>query len=461
MLRFLGYSWDFEVSTANELVELIIKHFGGRVCVFDQTVKEIESALKKASRELNSKKSIFDYELRHFAQSNKWNSFDFDTASETVRGVIKKAGFRIESTIDWDSDDFIKHNLDWQSLTNFIQHRHLGWNEQAIKNDITSLIQINILRKGDYTEKFGGKKNLPIFITTNTALVEDIRQYISENNDSDKGVARWNIHCLPAISDNMLMCRLWIPVSQSATSIPVLNLTRYAYSSQKQSDEIWDRMLATSHDIIKKKHTYNLVDLDQQRRAKLEEISIRNAGGELNNITAEIVGISFDELIAIETSNDKSEKTTLKEKIDLQRIEIEKQKQHIINGKVEYYKHKKPIRCFWRLWLAQTFNIIAIIVYTVTSFFVKQLHLNSLPQIITFMIIIVVLISIEVVKKKSADGKVAQVILKRAVNVAWNRYVIFIEKTLSGVENDHLTEIISACKQQLPFINKYPTEWLQ
>ena len=74
---------------------------------------------------------------------------------------------------------------------------------------------------------------MPVFITSNSSLVYDIRYYIDSIENKDKNIANWNYDALPIITDYMLMCRLWVPKANIKSNIPALTLARNAYSAQQ------------------------------------------------------------------------------------------------------------------------------------------------------------------------------------------------------------------------------------
>lgn len=108
LLRVMGFSWKLEKESAQELVDLIQKDYGGNVCVFEHTIGELESALYTASECLAKDEAIIDSELRIYAELNNCSAYDLKLHSKSVRGIVNKLGFKITEAVEWNDDDIKK-----------------------------------------------------------------------------------------------------------------------------------------------------------------------------------------------------------------------------------------------------------------------------------------------------------------------------------------------------------------
>ena len=227
--------------------------------------------------------------------------------------------------------------MDVERIKQFVKERHSKWKDKAIGNDVDTINYINILRKGDYSIKFGGRKKLPVFITSNTALVWDIKEYINQFWADDKEIATWNINALPIITDNMLMCRLWLPKAQNLVSIPALTLARNAYAAQQTNIAFFEKIRASAKD-LKEKHDIDIINVSVVRKEKLEELIVKNTHGNIEEITPEMVATTVDELVNQQTSELKESVDLLEKDNESKTLIIKKQEENTICSAAERYK---------------------------------------------------------------------------------------------------------------------------
>ena len=307
VLRALGYSSEFEVKSVNELLNLICQEYNGVIAVFEHTVKEVELALTAAAQCLKCGKEIQNQEMRWFANEKNYTVEDFDICSANVRTNLKRLGFQcVDSKIEWNNRNTQKNNIDDNSLFQFIKAKHEHWNKTAIQNDVDSINKVNMLRHSDYSVAFGGKNRLPIFITSNIALITCLREYIAAQQGDDGKLPNWSPNRLPIISDSLLMCRLWLPKANQYANLPALTLARDAYAAQQGNTAFYDK-LAKEIAIVREKHSVNLIDIDDARRQKIEQIIVAKSQGDIDSIDDEMVVYSYDELLKMEQYADKQE----------------------------------------------------------------------------------------------------------------------------------------------------------
>lgn len=446
LLRAMGFSWTLEVEATKELIDLIKSEYGGNICVFEHTIGEIESALFNAADALKCGEKIYDYELATFAVLNKCNVYDFELYIKSVRKRIEELDYEIKPSSDWNDSDTRKHNLDWDKLCDFIKERHPNWKDRAIRNDMASINNINILRKGDYSENYGGKKRLPIFITSNSLLVRDIREYILKHGDDDVGTANWCVSSLPIITDNMLMCRLWVPKATCLTSIPILTLSRNAYAAQQASIPFLEKLKETMLE-IKGKHNVNIIDISDVRKSKLEEILIKNTCGDLDELTPDVMATSVDELISLETLTLNQNIDDLKEDKAKDTLTISKQEQQIVKSACARYINKLGASGII-IFSAQNWWVITSLLLGIISIYFSQLNTSNF----TYMAISLLLKLLEKVFDKPI---ITHFLLYKTVNIAWKSYSNRIRRTLIGLEKDYENSILKNCMIENKLLCKY------
>lgn len=237
ILRYLGYSTPTYVTAVRDLVDLIRKRYHGSVHVFMRNVKEVSSALFNFSQALNQTGTPSDYELTLYYQLNKEHItkelFSVRADMVNLTQQLNEANITIVPDINWENKEDWIFNINQEELLSIIREKKPKWNINSIVRDIESFVQINMLRHGDYTSLYGGDKNkLPIFVTSNYPLVRFIKNYIKDSQDFAVGVSK-----NPFIGDNVLMCQLWLPISQEANDIPITlyNLMAKAISSYENT----------------------------------------------------------------------------------------------------------------------------------------------------------------------------------------------------------------------------------
>ena len=455
LLRIMGYSWKLEIEAAQELVQLIQKDYGGNVCVFEHTIGELESALYTASECLDKDETIVDSELRIYAELNNCSAYDLKLYSQSVRGIVKKWGFKITEGIHWNDEDTQKWNLDEEKIKNYIKEKHPKWKDRAIENDIYAINYINILRKGDYSVKYGGRKKLPVFITTNTALVWRMREYINLYGEEDKSVAAWKTNALPIITDNMLMCRLWLPRAQANLKVPALTLARNAYAAQQVSPDFFEKIKKSAIE-LKKKHQVDVINISTARKEKFEELLIKNSAGDMDEMTVEVLATSMDEVIRLETINLSQTIEELKNQKGIQIVEIQKGRENAVKSAVERFRGKigwKKIE----IYLAANYWIIVAVIFALLGIGLGQV--KGLPIMGTTsgmgMIYVILTVINKVMEKGFSRSSWGEVILSKTVKGVWKGYSQKIEQGLLEFERELKPEILRACIEEDALLSKY------
>lgn len=455
LLRVMGFSWKLEKESAQELVDLIQKDYGGNVCVFEHTIGELESALYTASECLAKDEAIIDSELRIYAELNNCSAYDLKLHSKSVRGIVNKLGFKITEAVEWNDDDIKKWNLDEEKIKNYIKEKHPKWKDRAIENDICAINYINILRKGDYSVKYGGRKKLPVFITTNTALVWRMREYINIYGEEDKGVAAWKTNALPIITDNMLMCRLWLPRAQANMTVPALTLARNAYAAQQVTPDFFEKMRKTAVD-LKEKHRIDVINISTVRKEKFEELLIKKTAGDIDEMTVDVLATSMDELIKLETVNLNETIEELKNQNSIQVVEIQKGRENAVKSAVERFRGKigwKKIE----IYLAANYWIIVAVAFALLGIGLGQVKGLSIMGTIPGMGILYAVLTVinKVLEKGFSRSSWGEVLLNKAVKNVWKGYSRKIKQGLLEFEKELEPEILRACIEEEKLLSKY------
>lgn len=449
LLRLMGYSWELEIEAAKEFVDLIQKEYGGNICVFEHTVGEIESALYTAAESLRKNETIVDTELRVYSLLKKCTEYDLRLHSQSARGLIEKMGYSIKPALEWNETDTRLCNLDGEALKKYIKSKHPKWKDRAIENDINTVNCINILRKGNYSVKYGGKKKLPVFITTNTQLVWCIRDYIGTHGEEDKGVATWNVNALPLITDNMLMCRLWLPKAKVKSSLPATTLARNAYAAQQVNAAFFEK-LRIAADEMKQKHHVDVIDISLLRKEKLEELLIKNTEGDIEAMSVEVIANSVDEVVKFETLTLKAENEELKAECQNHVIQDQKNRENTIKSAVARFREKLGPRK-WIIIFAKYYWVVVAIIFTCSSL--------GIGQIKVFLggtgIYVLLTIANKILEKWLSRSSWGDFFVSKAVAWVWNYYSRTIREGLLDFEKELEEDILRACIEEDELLLKY------
>jgi|GEM_PF-772596 len=454
ILRALGYSWDAQVQSVKEFIHLIQNEYNGNIGIFHQTIAEVENALLRAGNDYKDGVRISDRELRMYAELHPTGASLMCEASTSVKERLKKEfSIHCAEDTDWNADETRGNSIDETQITDFILKKH-EWRAGAVKNDVAIINQINILRKGDYSVRYGEKKKLPVFVTTNKDLVFTFREYVSETLEQDP-TANWSVQALPIISDNMVLFRLWVPYASKYNELPALTLSRYAYAAQNSDTAYFEKLRETTF-AYQQEHGVDLINLSEIRRQKLEDILAAKTQGDADELSVELVASSVDELVKMESISLREEISSLQDTVKGQENEIDKRDDRIIelaaNPLVNRIGRIPRLLIFLsRIWWVLT----SLILYILSSHIVGYVSDNvSIPLILTAVPIVVQIILL--IADKWMDKKDAQKFaVKWAIEQVWKGYVNKCVSKISKEEEKYKAQIIDYCLEQTPLFKRY------
>jgi hypothetical protein len=459
VLRAMGFSWGSQVQATNELIHLITAEYGGQVSVFEQTICEVENALASAGSEYEKGCEIHDMEIKTYATLDSVGASLLSDRSHTVREWLNKSSsFTISDELDWNSAENQLHTIGVEGLTEHIQQQHPNWRAGTIKNDVAVINHINVLRKGDYTQRYGGKKKLPVFITNNIDLVYSVRDY-TQNPENNTESTKWSPYALPVISDNMLLFRLWVPVARKYSNIPSVTLSRYAYCAQNADSAFFAELRKKAVE-YKAVEGVDLINLSDTRRRKLEDIIVTKTDGDLENITEPILVTSIEELVKLENSN-------LREELEGS-ISAAKIKDEGIQSKIEqiislaaqpFFNKLRMLRCV--IWCAKLWWIITAVVLLVCAYWVSN-NKSSSGGFFAYCVILIPLI-IELVlfifSKYLSNEKIEYFLLAPAIRYVATRFSKNVRKKIRTDELIYADRIVALCLTNTKILKKFERFW--
>lgn len=456
VLRALGYSWEAQVQAAQELINLIIKKYGGKIGIFQQTLDEVQNALSKAGDYYNRRENasdIPDSELRIYAELNPIGASLLKENSTSVLPRLKEE-YKVEipGAFDWNASEIRRYSVEVSEITQYIISEK-DWRHGAVANDVEIINQINILRKGDYSVRYGGRLKLPVFLTTNSELVYTFKQYVSEALAAGSST-KWNPHSLPIISDNMLLFRLWVPYANEYADLPAITLARFAYSAQNPNTQYFEKLRETAT-AYKKEKGLELVNLSEVRRQQLEEILVMNSKGDADLLTEEVVAMSIDELVKMENSSLHTQITDLQDAISNHGSELEKRDLRIIELASKPFVNKLGV---WRLLIlcAQWWWIVTTVLIAIGEKAIEQyvdVVLSGWWALVGVPGIIAALLGL--IDKFVDENDIHHFALKKAIGVTWSKYSEKVTRRLAKEDLIYRDDILKYCLENTPIFRKY------
>lgn len=460
ILRFLGYTSDVYHQSVTQLIDLIRKIYKGNICVFRHTVKEIESALYNASKNLSNNTEIDDNELRIYSKLKNIDSDDFRIFSDSVEQDLINNGIRIQEEIAWENHDCWIDAIQEDVLFDEIKKTRKIYKEQSIKNDVNAINQINMLRKGDYSVHFGGENALPIIVTNNSVFIKCIKNFILKDLETDSN-STWKIGRMPIISDTALMCTLWSNTSNKNIEIPELLFSKNAHAILQYDDSFFDNLRERSK-ILNEKYKCKIFNLSVERMEKIESLIIKNNNGNIEGLSDEDIIFTIEESYkadkmylqkeVAEKENIISEQTAI---IVEKEQEIETKKQQLIQA-----YSKKYINDFGLYYLLIIISnywwIISTLILALISFCIPNIESNKISNLgikcIISLLPLVYKLIIEILKKFVSRKEVTDKINIICMNKVRNGYIKRLRNSLSDEERTYEEEIIDYCLNNAKYL---------
>lgn len=454
VLRYLGYSTAIYSQSIKQLVDVIKNDYDGNICVFEHTVSEVGSALYNAHIALNNNQDIFDDELRFYQKLNNIDSDDLRVYSESIQYELEQNDIRIQKKIQWEDNTCWINSINEDLLFNEIKKHRKIYKKTSIENDVKAMNQINMLRNGDYSVHFGGENKLPIFVTSNTLLVKNVKDFILKDIEEDSS-STWKIGKMPIISDTALMCKLWANTKEKNVSIPELLFSKNAHSILAYDDSFYSNLKERSAQ-LKEKYKFKVLDLPNERLEKIEKIIIKNNNGNIQYLTD-------DELYFTIEESYKVDRMALEGTVLLQN-EIIEEKNNIISIKdkqlISAYSDKHINKLGLNILLivlGKLWWIISTVIFAFISYwaFPKLNITNNIPVLIKVIfsaLPIFTVIILEIMKKytEKKENAIAEWFIKKACN----NYKERISNQLSPKEKEFEQEILDYCIEHTKYFKK-------
>ena len=230
ILQVFGFKTKEEKETAQQLME-ILKTSSVPVKCFEHNYEEVKNIINVYANNLRNSMRSNGHTLEHFDE-NRYKHIDVMAVSGSLREYFKKHNIdivKIPSLSGNESgvigyDDF-KSVIGEAELKDRLEKNMYYKNESALRNDVTSISSIFIIRRGQFFERIGNCK--AIFVTTNSSLARQTQSYVKGNK---------NIPLV--ISDLELTTLLWLQNQKRYSDLPTLKLIEISRISTEPTDQI-------------------------------------------------------------------------------------------------------------------------------------------------------------------------------------------------------------------------------
>lgn len=229
LLRYVGCAGEAAIEATHELVKMI-QSSGGTIRYYPQTLVEMSHAFDEAISALENRMPPSDNEMRLYASANGNNPAILRAKNASLKEELSKAGILLRPNENFTDHEMLRFGFDQSDLRIFMED-NLSWKKPAIENDAMSIWETHMRRNGNYTDYYGTKDRLPVFVSHNPRLAAVSLDFRNARPNL-RAISQWKSNRLPVITDIRLTCRLWDPSTQSER-LSLLYLTANAVAAQK------------------------------------------------------------------------------------------------------------------------------------------------------------------------------------------------------------------------------------
>lgn len=336
LLRFLGCASEAAVLASKELVALI-QNAGGKIYYYPQTLQEMERAFENAAKSLSCGYPPSDDEMRLYAIHIQNNPAIINAKRASLRNELANANIHLAPHESFSDNESIRFGFNKDDLQLYMRN-NLPWDSQVIDNDALAIWETHMRRQGDYSEYCGTGAHLPIFVTTNSRLI-DITLKFRESRSETTALYGWKQNRLPVITDIRLTCRLWSP-SEHSKRISLLYLTANAVAAKRPTKRYLNSIRELAIQLGKQAPEYSEICLPAYFDDIVTDAILKHTMGEESNLDINSFASSIAELSEWKAKEQEEITNQVRAERDLITVELDQQTKEIIRGAVDSSKDK-------------------------------------------------------------------------------------------------------------------------
>lgn len=339
LLRYLGCANAAAVQAAKELVELIQKQ-GGNIYYFPHTLDEMDNAFYEAIKSLRSGEVLRDNEMRMYVSTLRYKIDVLNLKKATIKEELAESNIRLRSLGSYTDYEKIHYAFDKDDFESYMLSQ-LKWDPKVMENDVMSIWETHMLRKADYSSYCGTSKCLPVFVTTNQALVSKTLKY-KDDHHQVSAIAGWKSNRLPIITDIRMTCRIWSP-TEEGKKLSLLFLAANAVAAQRPTQKYINTIRDLTKELEVNAHKYSGLALSEFFDDNLVTAILKETGGDSEKLDVGTLADSVDEVIAWNLKDSKEEISHVNERLEEATTKYDNQTQQIIDGAVTCNKDKMGV----------------------------------------------------------------------------------------------------------------------
>lgn len=339
LLRFLGCANEAAVSAAKELVT-IIQNAGGIIYYYPQTLQEMERAFEKAAKSLYYGYPPTDDEMRLYTTRIKNRPFILNAKKATLIKELESANIFLAPHETFTENERIHFGFEQSDLQQYM-HSNLRWDYQVIDNDALAIWETHMRRQGNYNEYCGTQLQLPVFVTTNSRLI-NIALKFRENRPGITSLYGWKHNRLPVITDIRLTCRLWSP-SNNGERMSMLYLTANAVAAKRPTKRYLNSIRDFAIQLREQMPEYSEVCLPAYFDDMVTNSILEHTKGEEDRLDISTFAASITELYEWKVKEQEEITNQAQAERDNKIAELNQQTNSIIRGAIEFNKNKLGI----------------------------------------------------------------------------------------------------------------------
>lgn len=439
LLRLLGCAWSEAVESTQELVKLI-QMGEGRIYYFPHTLREVSDALERAEDSAKNGSYISDKEMAYYLRYGNVSASTLKAKRLSIEKELGKLKIYKRELREWDEDQNLKFGVDCNDLFKYISGEQPQWDSIAIENDIESIREVHMLRKGNYQNYYGTADKLPVFVTSNTRFVSLILDY-GKIREQDKRVSQWRNNRLPIVTDMRLTCRLWNPV-QDRADLPLLRLAAGAVAAQQPTPRYFAQLKQAMDDLVNNVPAYANIPVSEFCDDEVTEIVVKQTQGCIDKLDQEVLASSLEEYTRMRLMDEQSLRKEVEEAKGAVEEKLKMQTDGIVEASVQKYQNKLR---GWGVLLRGVRNwdfIVAFIFVVLTSIF-GVLSSTWIP-----LIAILIPVGLMVAERVIGHAFIKRFLLKKLVPHVEKKYKDRVSRKLTVVEKQYEKQILERCVEE-------------
>lgn len=444
LLRFVGCASEAAVQAAKELVSLV-QNSGGKIYYFPHTLEEMSNALEDAAKSLLKGDVPHDEEMRIYASSINNKQPIISAKKANLEKELASAKIYCRPLGSYDEKDRIRFGFDKSDLIQYMMSQ-LKWDLKVIENDAASIWETHMLRKGVYSEYCGTKGRLPVFVTTNAALINVALGYRNDRK-SVTTIAGWKTNRIPIITDIRLTCRLWSPSIQGER-LSLLYLSANAVAAQKPTQRYINCIRELVEELQSQVPEYSNIALPAFFDDNVTDAVLEKTKGESTGLNIGMFASTMAELTEWKAKEQEDITNQVAEQLEQTTTTLNNQTKSIIDGAIEQNVNSMGIAGVI-LKLILWWPVIMTVLFTAVSAIVSKIIDKW-----SLLLIGIIPMVIYVIQMILSSKFVEKMMLCKIYPWAERKYEKKIIKALRSSEIPYKNEIILGCKENTELLKK-------